>query len=514
MLNDRNNSVWFCSTPFSMENEHVVDFASRSDQASYFLDISRPPLHNLSYVRNDVGGGRNYLSVELPFAEVVRYNYMMYKNGIDSRYYFAFITGVEYRNEKVTKVFVEYDVYQNWKFDVIYKSSFVERMSVGSDDHNTLADNVAHGQLVLKDHKSVIFRGGYFVFCSADPTQDVVTDSPPYAFNVGNYTIPAWTLYYDTFEASEMSKTLQRISAHGWGDRIMSCVYVPFVNPDIVIDAPPSTHPKVGLIRILQEIDKGYMSYQVEYNIPSATYKKMNTYPYSKIQIEDLTTGQTIDYSPEKFKDMVAKFEIRSTISERPTYRIIPMNYEGQFYAYDKAVVVQCDTTLATSNSLYAKYMMTNKEGNSLAKMGAVVSGAMSFASGVPSVALAGSISTYQSLASISNQESQASMLGNSVSMPSDSAQERVNRSIGFDINYYTVDDDHKRVCESHWKQFGYPVRSLAYPMSSYNNYFYVKLGTANIQGNNVPVEQLTKFKNLYIMGITHWKSVANYMNY
>lgn len=521
-LINRNNTVYLCNTPLSKDNQNQLKFSDKVTQMNYFLSngVLMRTFQNVNYIREPLNGEpKSYISLELDINSLLNCNYVMYKNTNTNKYYFAFIERLEYKSPTVTYVHIKSDSFQTYQFDVNYLKSFVDRQTPFGDSYNTLSDDVAHGQLVETIKATTNFTGGYFVFCSSAISQDKTDDVPPYAFTIGEYTIPCLTLYWSADQAEEMSKVLQNIANKGRGDRILSAIYIPFITGIGLVSIGSAT-TDVGLITVVTSANVGSMVNNISLDISAYSgYKKGRTFPYARIVVEDLTTGATIELSPEKFDSSIIDFELRNTISESPYYKIIPKNYEGQALAMNHALVVNCNTTLPVSNNLYAKYLMQNKELNQISRNSAMLNmGAGIVASGMTSNPL-GVITSlgggYLDMASITAKENQASTLGNSVTSLKDGAQERLIFPSGIKISLYTMDNSHKTMAENFWKMLGYPVRSLEdINLTSTNNYNYIKLVTANITSNSVPNDELMNIQAMFVRGVTIWNNPSTFLQY
>ena len=58
---------------------------------------------------------------------LTEYSYVMYQNeNYSNKWFYAFISGMEYLNDNTTKISIITDSFQTWQFDITYKESFVE----------------------------------------------------------------------------------------------------------------------------------------------------------------------------------------------------------------------------------------------------------------------------------------------------------------------------------------------------------------------------------------------------
>lgn len=76
----------------------------------------------------------------------------MYQNeNYGNKWFYAFITNMEYDNDYMTNISIETDVYQTWQFDIIFKKSFVEREHVEDDTigKHTVPESLEHGEYII-----------------------------------------------------------------------------------------------------------------------------------------------------------------------------------------------------------------------------------------------------------------------------------------------------------------------------------------------------------------------------
>ena len=65
---------------------------------------------------------------------MLEYNYCMYQNNnYTNKWFYAFITDMEFVNENTTKIHYELDVFQTWYFEINYLPSFIIREHVTND---------------------------------------------------------------------------------------------------------------------------------------------------------------------------------------------------------------------------------------------------------------------------------------------------------------------------------------------------------------------------------------------
>ena len=118
--------------PLEIDNKNQLTFSTVSDQTTYFLGITNHiEIDEAYYQRKD-----SILWWPAHIDSIIEYNYCMYQNeNYSDKWFYAFITNMEYENDGTTKVYLQTDVFQTWQFDLTWKQSFIERehIAVASD---------------------------------------------------------------------------------------------------------------------------------------------------------------------------------------------------------------------------------------------------------------------------------------------------------------------------------------------------------------------------------------------
>lgn len=126
-----NSIIRIGRVPFDNSYRHTMTFASASSQTTYFTSVCTQALSQSDYTYVRMNN-----SIRVPFnaESLYTYNYVMYQNkNYGTKWFYAFIVGVNYVNENMTELVLELDVMQTWYFDYTLKECFVEREHVNDD---------------------------------------------------------------------------------------------------------------------------------------------------------------------------------------------------------------------------------------------------------------------------------------------------------------------------------------------------------------------------------------------
>ena len=157
--------------PIESDNLNQLTFSSKSSQFKYFDKLPHLDVDNFTYQRKD-----SIIRYPAHIDSIMTYNYVMYQNeAYTDKWFYAFITNMEYVNDKMTYITIKTDVFQTWQFDMNWKKSFIEREHVNDDTIglHTIPEGLETGDYVVNNYQR-IFNGvdTYIIIaCSDAPTE-------------------------------------------------------------------------------------------------------------------------------------------------------------------------------------------------------------------------------------------------------------------------------------------------------------------------------------------------------
>lgn len=137
---------------FDVTKEHQLTFSTLSAQTDYFTNLSGLELNASTYQRKD-----NKVRFPYVIDSIETYNYLIFKNDSDTtsnyyqdKYFYCYITDMEYINDNMTEITIKLDVFQTYQFDFIYKQCFVEREHSNTDTlgSNVISEGLEKGEFV------------------------------------------------------------------------------------------------------------------------------------------------------------------------------------------------------------------------------------------------------------------------------------------------------------------------------------------------------------------------------
>ena len=157
--------------PFGLDNKNQLTFANEEAQTNYFLGLEYTETERTSYQRKD-----NLIRYPAHIDSIINYNYVMYKNSnYTDKWFYAFITKMEYVNNNMTYIYIQTDVFQTWQFNLIYKSCFIEREHVNDDSvgKNTVPEGLETGEYIIDLISTEDYMTNYkYVIQVSEPTSE------------------------------------------------------------------------------------------------------------------------------------------------------------------------------------------------------------------------------------------------------------------------------------------------------------------------------------------------------
>jgi hypothetical protein len=155
--------------PFSNDYKHSRWFDTSTAQEDYFL--GKTAVYSIPDNTFQRIEGKNFISVNQNIDALWGVNYVMFQNtSYNVKWFYGFVTKLEYKNKNTTYVHFEIDVLQTWMFTMNFKPSYVVREHCklweidGSPVLNTLDEGLNYGNVYetvnvmnLKPYDGVLF---------------------------------------------------------------------------------------------------------------------------------------------------------------------------------------------------------------------------------------------------------------------------------------------------------------------------------------------------------------------
>lgn len=483
----------FKGVRFENDYTHVMDFATESEQKSWFFAKPNIYITNTNYVRKG-----NNIRIEKNIDEIVGYNYLMYAN--DSKEYYCFIKSKSYVSSTVTELEVEVDVFQTFLFNHALEESFVEREHIATDTigANTEDEGLDVGEIVIKDFENVsgLEDISYIVASTCDSLGNDVSGQVV----TGNYTGVA---YYkgDADFVNNFITSLNNPDI-GKADAIVSI----FTMPSSMVSTSSGyrvNQPTSETINYIFTPNTGSLDGFTPRN------KKLLCYPYNFLQVSN-NMGGVATYKYEYFDNTGDQsFILHCDVSPNPTVFMTPMYYKGIHYNYDESLGLSGYPVCSWTTDLYKTWLAQNQVSNAISIGGGIISLASGVATGSPLAVGSGLLEIGSSI----GQFKEKSMLPNTLKGGISGSGNLARGTLNFSIYRKTVSSNKAKVIDDFFHMFGYKTNRVKVPNRTSRPYFnYVKTINANVVGD-IDNDYLIKLKQIYDGGVTIWHS-TNFRNY
>lgn len=486
------------NVPLDKTYEHSVLFGSTAQQESYFSSKTKFVFNNQTYQRVQAGKMR----VQRKAEDLYDCNYLMFQNtSFGSRWFYAFITGVEYINNVTSEITFEIDVIQTWLFDFRVKECFVEREHSETDaiGSNIVPENFELGEYVTEEFDALnkISNLSIVVACTFDKNYTNVAG----AYYSGLYS----GLCFNVFENSVQGALKVQDFIHNAGAKTDGIVSV-FLMPTAMITgaAEPSKYYEF-------KKSKNYSSlggYKPRNN-------KLFTYPYNFLYVTNLQ-GNSAVFPYEYFSGSQCEFIVTGDMSCNPSCVLAPQNYKGVMTNYDEKIVLGGYPQLGFNTDSFKAWLAQN--GSSLAVN--AMSSALQFGAATGSVAgpVAGAVGAgvglVTSVASSVAQITQAAVKPNQAHGGGGSQTMASLGLLNFGFMKKHIQPQFAKIIDDFFDKFGYSCHRVKVPnISARPHWNYTKTIGCTITGS-VPADDMYKICSIYDSGITYWKNPDNVGNY
>ena len=355
--------------PFDASYENTMFFETPEKQYEYFVEndngLRRTTLTKYSYARKTRGS----IKVEKPIADLYGVNYMMFRNiSFENKWFFAFVTQVEYINNVTSEVFYELDLIQTWLFDIDFNQCWIERQHTATDNiGDTLTDEgLETGEYVIqqeeysKEEPAIILAASVSYDSNNDkfvPVDGEVVNGRGGGTELTGkyYTGTSYTVYNLSDYASLntlLKKFTDKNKINGVVSVFMGCKNVfndvalgPYVTSVIT---PKKSAPNAGT-----------NGYWID-DHPVRNMKLMQ-YPYNFLQISNLQ-GECVDLHYEYFSAPTSinlgRWGNKST---NPGIIMYPKHYKGYEENFEECISVQSFPLCSFNNDTFKAWLAQNK---------------------------------------------------------------------------------------------------------------------------------------------------------
>lgn len=503
--------------------EHTIYFEDEISQRNYFIGKTKHNLTAQTFQRTGKGTAR----LQLNIGDCYDCSYMMFQNtSFSNKWFYAFITSIEYINNGVTEISFEIDVMQTWLFDYTLGQCYIERQHTTTDviGGNIVPEPVALGEYVFNDYNELTFPNtpnNAFLRTLAVIIAIVDVNATTSDGNVYDGVYGAAELWaYDVTDVTGINaKVTQYVRSP---DSILSMYMVPKA---CILDVIPSS----GGIKLTRHTGGATLKHtatMLTSNVPLDGYtprnRKLYTYPFNYYHVDN-ANGSSLTLRYEFFENLQPILIARSTITQPVQVSLRPEAYKN-VGGYDP---LAGDTTLNTEAIELSGFPMCSW--NVDAYKAWVAQNSIPIAlNSVASLGQMGIAATYSTnpigmvaggtIGQVSNILSQAYTSSIAADIVKGSQNNGgVNCASGLQTFFggrVSITSDIAKRIDDFFDYFGYQVNELAVPNRNARRYWtYIKTVTCVFTGDT-PNDDMKKISEIYNKGITWWNDGNNVGNY
>lgn len=533
--------IYLCSTPLEKDYQNELTFTNLASQLAYFNSTIKHTLDNYTYIRKE-----SIINVGLNIDDIINCNYLFYKNkGFTEKYYFCFISDMQYVNENCTAIKIETDCFQTWQFDLIYKPSFIEREHVNDDTvgANTIPENLETGEYVLE---SEVDNADLQDVCPVVATTVDPEGNDEYGSYCGNrYEALGYYIFkgslMSVYDGGDQADCIKRYLDYMAGKSKTDAIKSIFMAPKKLVGWTGSgVWRSTSLFSMLsyrnaldvfEHTDPIYTDYDIPYTFSDlsitrptsfGTYtpknNKMFTFPYSYMNLTNNNGGNSI-FKYEDFNSNTPSFEINGIISPSCSIRAIPLNYKNIAKNYNYGLQGAKYPICSWLNDIYTNWLTQNAVNiglNVAGNVGQIISGVALASTGAGALSGAGQVASgIGGIANTLGQIYQHSLVPPQAEGNINGGEVGgANSKLTFTLQNIQVREEMARVIDGYFSMFGYKVNRVKVPnITGRANWNYVKTIDVNIEGD-IPQNDLSIIKGIFNKGITLWHNPNTMYDY
>jgi hypothetical protein len=512
-----NSKIILLKTPIELDEDNQLTFSSKTNQYNYFYGLTKLELDDATFMRKE--GVIRYPTDEengVTYDDLLKYNYCMYQNtSYGDKWFYAFITKVDYISNGTTNIKIKTDVYQTWCFDVTWKQSFIEREHIAKNNDiigaNTQPENLETGDYISTKLQPTNNRYDETCYCVA------TTKKWLSYYQILNQDLPTGCYYqaFDTIQGVE--DFIDIIDRQGGADSI-NCV---FVCPKDFFDSwgtitgitgNSSTSVKFNLSPTT--IDITHVNYLGDEYYP--TNAKLLTFPYSYLQVSN-HSGTLVNYKWEDFNllsevsENKYQFIIGCTLTPSCSGYAYPKNYKNILNNYDEGITYGKFPVGAWNSDVYTNWLTQNAVNIPLQIATSSLTTATGLLAGNPTASISGILGIAQTLGSIYEHSLIPPQAKGNVNVGDFNFS---NAWLSLEFKRISIKNEYARIIDDYFTMYGYKTNRLKLPnLNNRSNWNYVKTINANIIGD-IPQEDMQEYKQLFNKGITLWHSSSHFLDY
>lgn len=531
-----NTDLYLLKCPLELDERNQLNFSNATAQYNYFSSLPKIEAENFTYQRKD-----SVIRFPAHIDSLLSYTYVMYRNtNYGNKWFYAYITDMNYINDNMTAITIKTDTWQTWCFDIMLKKSFVEREHVSDDTFgkHTIPEGMEGGEYVvngLSEYElSSNYSDCYIAVQISDMPDEVMTTYGNASRIYGGVPSGAWVLLLDLSDYTNLNNLVKWFDATNKTQGIISMFLIPkLYAPNLtILSFEDSSHTysfDAGILpssTSVSTLGTTSISRNTTLNGYTPKNKKMFCYPYNYLLLTN-NGGMDIDFHWEDFSSANANFTIKGIPNQGCDVKLIPSNYKNTDAdsGYAWSIPSQKFPTLSWLSDYYLNWQATNgvnavvqsvnktvKDWNAsdtstdAGMLKAIGEGVTNFIGYAGQVFKSVSSATNQYEASITPDQSK----GNANTGDINFALGKVSFS-GYRMS---IKAEYAKVIDDYLTAYGYKVNEFKMPQyTSRSSWNYIKTVGCNMEAD-IPQADLQSIKDMFNAGVTFWHNANTFLDY
>lgn len=510
--------------PLDNGYEHTIFFMTEAAQNTYFMStLSGFTFSAQSYQRVNKGTLRVAQNAESLYAV----NYLAFQNtAFGSKWFYAFVTRIDYINNGVSEITYEIDILQTWHFDYKMMPTFVEREHIENDavGNNLVPETLETGEYVTQTSTvdSTLEPLSIVLAAPFDRTYQPVSGGIYSQLFSGLCLIDFPMGYYpidDPDHPGEYGPNVARAFISGAGAQAANIVAA-FLMPTCFVTAEGAAVFPAYHTKSMTKLTSGAID-----TYTGVKNNKLYTYPYNFLYVTN-QQGSGVEFPYEYFSTTTCDFYVSGDMSPNPSVVLRPKNYKGVALNTDEKMVLTGYPQIPFNIDAFKAWLAMNASNlavDALSNAGTLAAGIMTANPGVIAGGVMNVLRNVSSVYQHSIQPRQAKGGGGSITACA-------LRYQNFLFMQKTVRGEFARIIDDFFSLYGYATHRVKIPnRTGRPEWNYVKTANCKIDPGypqdatpytgtypevGVPADDARRIEAIYNNGITFWHNPAHVGNY
>ena len=523
------------NVPLDNTYNHTLWFDNVAAQTTYFASTTKYTFPVQTYQRVN----RGVMRLNRKADDIYDCNYLMFQNtSYGNKWFYAFITAIEYVNDVTCEITFSIDPMQTYLFDIELKMCFVEREHSSTDNagDNIVDEPVNTGDMVIADITDLYVPTSY---CGVIAQAGEITGQPVGGKKSGLFTGVEYNAYdIDTpADVTAFAQALFNISDRNMQDGVVSV----FMMPTVFVDGtklPPGSHDA----ELTKQKPKpttldGY----------TPRNKKLLTFPYNYLILDTYKDSGVYRY--EWFHGPYMNWEIEGICVPNAQLMAVPRGYGalgkqgGIQYNYAESLVLEGFPQIAYTVDSYRAYLAQSAVGATVRGIENAFDANVDAPSAPLTTTIGADIGTgnfsklgsdiskpikalFEDLLGLKSGETgsatwnkfkrgvESSKHPNKASGSPSGEILVASRYHGFWMKQMCVSQNYARIIDDFFDMYGYATMRVKIPNRTVRPHWnYVKTNGCDVVGN-APADDIRAVCKIYDSGITFWKNPSEVGNY